>query len=34
MPRIIHIDMDLVFRHFLIDDRPNNGAKAFRGEWL
>ncbi|HOP45008.1 MAG TPA: hypothetical protein PLA11_15915 [Flavobacteriales bacterium] len=34
MPRILQIDMDKVFGHYLIDDRPNNGAKDFRGEWL
>ena len=25
---------DLVFGHYLIDDRPNNGAKDFKGEWI
>ena len=25
---------DLVKGHILIDDRPNNGAKNFEGEWI
>lgn len=25
---------DLVHGHYLIDDRPNNGAKDFKGEWI
>ena len=30
MKKILYIDMDNV----LVDDRPNNGAKDFKGEWI
>lgn len=32
--KILYMDLDNTLVDFLVDDRPNNGADRFAGEWI